>query len=87
MKVSDMLHDRIGRRNVMRGMLGGTAVTVGLPILECMLNANGTAYAATGQALAPCSAPGSGAWAWSPGGMGDPRKRARSMCSRITSRR
>jgi hypothetical protein len=34
-------------------MLGGTAVTVGLPLLECFLDANGTAYAATGSALPP----------------------------------
>lgn len=74
MKVSDMLHERIGRRNVMRGMLGGTAVTVGLPILECMLNANGTAYAATGQALAPCF----GTWFWGLGlvpGMWEPKEK------------
>ncbi len=33
------------RRNVLRGMLGGTAVTVGLPFLDCFLNSNGTALA------------------------------------------
>lgn len=33
------------RRTVLRGMLGGTAVTVGLPILEAMLNSNGDAFA------------------------------------------
>ena len=43
--------ERLSRRQVLRGMLGGTAVTVGLPILECFLNSSGTAYAATGQAL------------------------------------
>ncbi len=46
--------DRLSRRQVMRGMLGGTAVTVALPLLECFLNENGTAYAATGKALNPC---------------------------------
>ncbi len=45
--------ERLSRRQVLRGMLGGTAVTVGLPMLECFLNPNGTAYAATGQALPP----------------------------------
>ena len=52
--------ERLSRRNVLRGMLGGTAVTVGLPVLECFLNTNGTAYAATGAALPPCF----GTWFW-----------------------
>jgi len=39
------LGERLGRRRVLRGMLGGTAVAVGLPFLDCMLNANGTALA------------------------------------------
>jgi len=34
------------RRGVLRGMLGGGAVTVALPFLDCFLNANGTALAA-----------------------------------------
>ena len=46
--------DKISRRTVLRGLLGGTAVTVGLPMLECFLNTNGTAYAATGAPLPPC---------------------------------
>lgn len=46
--------DRLGRRAVLKGMLGGSAVTVGIPVLECMLNTNGTALAATGQELPPC---------------------------------
>jgi len=33
------------RRNVLRGMVGGAAVTVGLPFLDCFLNTNGTALA------------------------------------------
>jgi hypothetical protein len=33
------------RRTVLRGMLGGAAVTVGLPFLDCMLDTNGTALA------------------------------------------
>lgn len=36
------------RRRVLRGMLGGMAVSVGLPFLDCFLNSNGTAVAATG---------------------------------------
>jgi hypothetical protein len=39
------------RRSVLRGMMGGAAISVGLPILDCFLNTNGTAFAATGQAL------------------------------------
>jgi hypothetical protein len=44
----------LSRRRVLRGMLAGSAVTVALPLLECFLNENGTADAATGQALPPC---------------------------------
>lgn len=39
------MKSKITRRRVLRGMLGGAAVTVGLPFLECFLNANGTALA------------------------------------------
>ena len=42
------------RRRVLKGMLGGSAVTVGLPFLDGFLNENGTALAATGQALPAC---------------------------------
>ena len=35
----------INRRRVLRGMLNGGAVTVGLPLLNCFLNNNGTALA------------------------------------------
>ncbi len=45
---------KLNRRQLMRGMLGGSAVTVALPLLECFLNDNGSAYAATGAALPPC---------------------------------
>ena len=52
---------KIGRRTVLRGFLqGGTAVALGLPMLECFLNTHGTAYAATGAALPPCF----GSWFW-----------------------
>ena len=33
------------RRRVLRGMLGGSAVSVALPFLDCFLNNNGTALA------------------------------------------
>jgi hypothetical protein len=39
------------RRSVLRGMLGSTAVGVALPFLDCFLNDNGTALAATGAPL------------------------------------
>lgn len=39
------------RRRVLRGMMGGSAVTVALPFLDGFLNSSGTALAATGQAL------------------------------------
>jgi hypothetical protein len=39
------------RRRVLRGMLAGGAVTVGLPIFDCLLNDNGTAFADTGAPL------------------------------------
>ena len=35
----------LNRRRVLRGMLGGSAVTVGLPLLNVFLNGNGTALA------------------------------------------
>ena len=39
------------RRFLLRGMLAGTAVSVGLPFLDCFLNENGTALAAGGSRL------------------------------------
>ncbi len=36
----------ISRRRMLRGMLGGSAVALGLPLFEAMLNQNGTALAA-----------------------------------------
>jgi len=44
----------VNRRNVLRGTLGGAAVTMGLPFLDCFLNSNGTALAATGAQLPVC---------------------------------
>jgi hypothetical protein len=37
------------RRSVLRGTVGGAAVTVALPFLDCFLNGNGTALAAGGK--------------------------------------
>lgn len=42
------------RRRMLKGMLGTGAVTLGLPFLDCFLNDNGTALAATGQPLPVC---------------------------------
>jgi len=42
-----------GRRSFLRGILGGTAVAIGLPPLELFLNSHGTAYAASGQSGFP----------------------------------
>lgn len=54
---------KAGRREVLRGMLGGAAVTLGVPFLDCFLNANGSALAASGAALPSCF----GTWFWSCG--------------------
>ena len=37
----------LSRRRLLRGMLNGGAVAVGLPVLDCFLNENGTAFAST----------------------------------------
>ena len=49
--MSTNLSPRVSRRNVLRGLVGGTAVAVALPFLDCFLDENGTALAATGQSL------------------------------------
>jgi hypothetical protein len=56
MKAAEMLD----RRRVLRGMLAGASVYVGLPILDCLLNTNGTAFAATGRPIPPRF----GTWFW-----------------------
>ena len=38
----------LDRRTLLRGVLGGATVSIGLPLLECFLNANGDALAAGG---------------------------------------
>jgi hypothetical protein len=49
----------VDRRRVLRGMLGGAAVSIGLPFLDCFLNTNGTALA-DGQQLPVVF----GTWFW-----------------------
>jgi hypothetical protein len=44
MKGSNLIK-QMSRRRVLRGMLGGCAVTVGLPLLDCFLDPNATALA------------------------------------------
>ena len=53
------------RRRMLRGMLGGSAVGVGIPLLNAFLNSNGTALAATvaGKAGAPLPVR-FGTWFW-----------------------
>ncbi|MGE3690695.1 MAG: DUF1552 domain-containing protein [Novosphingobium sp.] len=51
------------RRNILKGMAGGAAVTVALPILDCFLDGNGQAMAATGQRIPTRF----GTWFWACG--------------------
>jgi len=44
---------KTNRRTVLRGLMGGGVISVGLPVLDCFLNTNGTAWADTGNALPP----------------------------------
>ncbi|HWX33121.1 MAG TPA: DUF1552 domain-containing protein [Steroidobacteraceae bacterium] len=39
------MNDLVTRRGILRGIVGGAAVTVALPLLDCLLNDNGTAFA------------------------------------------
>lgn len=50
MKIDQVLFNR---RRVLKGFMGGAAVTVGLPLLDCMLNTNGDALAASGARIPP----------------------------------
>lgn len=49
--MSILIPRKASRRAILRGALGGTAVSVALPILDFFLNSNGTALAATGAPL------------------------------------
>ncbi len=51
---------KLSRRGFLRGTLQGAAVGVGLPLLNCMLNDSGRAFAATGQRI-PVRF---GTWVW-----------------------
>lgn len=44
------IENHVSRRRVLRGLVSGGAITVGLPLLNCFLNTNGTALA-SGDAL------------------------------------
>lgn len=49
-----MTRKALNRRTVLRGLLTtGAAVSIPLPLLECMLNTNGTALAQTNAAISP----------------------------------
>lgn len=45
---------KFDRRTLLRGSLNGAAVAVALPFLDCFLDENGTAMAATGEQLPVC---------------------------------
>jgi hypothetical protein len=48
--MTHLIKTNLRRRSLLRGMLGGAAVTVGTPLLDCFLNDHGTALA-SGQPL------------------------------------
>src|SRR4051812_30613188 len=50
----------LGRRRFLRGLLQGSAVAVGMPLLDCFFDENGVALAATGNAPPACF----GTWVW-----------------------
>lgn len=43
--------NKLSRRTILRGAIGGATIGVCLPILDCFLNVNGTAFAASGKPL------------------------------------
>jgi hypothetical protein len=57
---------KVNRRKVLRGMLGGAAISVGLPLLDCFLDDNGTALA-DGAPLPVCFGTWFAAMGWHPG--------------------
>ena len=57
---SRLAEARLGRRRFLRGTLNGSAVAVGLPLLDCFFDDNGMALAATGSAPPACF----GTWVW-----------------------
>ncbi len=57
---------KIDRRRVLRGMLGGAAISVGLPLLDCFLDDNGSALA-DGAPLPVCFGTWFAAMGYNPG--------------------
>jgi Protein of unknown function (DUF1552) len=57
---------RVDRRRVLRGMLSGAAISVGLPLLDCFLDENGTALA-DGAPLPVCFGTWFAAMGYNPG--------------------
>jgi hypothetical protein len=43
--MEDLMDSFLSRRRVLKGMMNGAAVTVALPLLDCFLNDNGSAFA------------------------------------------
>jgi hypothetical protein len=58
------MSNKINRRRVLQGLLNGCAVSVALPLLDCFLNDNGTALAATGAARGAPIPLRFGTWTW-----------------------
>jgi hypothetical protein len=56
---------KISRRRVLHGMLGGAAISVGLPLLDCFLDGNGTAFA-DGAPLPVCFGTWFASMGWTP---------------------
>ena len=66
-------HQKFNRRSLLRGVVHGSAVAMGLPILDSFLDENGTAFAEDGAALPPCF----GSWFWGLGltpGLWEPKE-------------
>jgi hypothetical protein len=60
------MNSKVNRRKVLRGMLGGAAISVGLPLLDCFFNDNGTALA-DGAPLPVCFGTWFAAMGYNPG--------------------
>ena len=58
-----MKHITSTRRRFLKGAVGGVAIGVGMPFLDCDLDSSGTALAATGEPLPACF----GTWIYSLG--------------------
>jgi hypothetical protein len=72
------------RRRVLKGMLGGTVISVGLPFLDAFLNNSGTAMASTGRPLPVVY----GTWYWGLGfnpGFWEPTTTSNVVQSQVSS--